>query len=69
VEVPVGSQAEVYLPVFKLRNLKLYEGQTLLWADDEPKNKVSGLDNLELKGGNFIIRVGSGTYHFVLEGE
>ncbi|MBC7349299.1 MAG: family 78 glycoside hydrolase catalytic domain [Candidatus Aminicenantes bacterium] len=69
VEIPVGSQAEVYLPVFKLRNIRLYEGQVLLWSENELKNKVAGVDSLELKGRNLIIRVGSGSYHFLLEGE
>ncbi|MGB9835837.1 MAG: family 78 glycoside hydrolase catalytic domain [Candidatus Saccharicenans sp.] len=69
VDIPVGSQAEIYIPVFKLRNLKLYEGQTIFWADNEIKNKIPGVEGVELKGGNFIIRAGSGSYHFVLEGE
>lgn len=69
VVIPMGSQAEIYLPVFKLRNFKLYEGQTLLWADNQLQRKTSGLEDLQLKGGNFIIKVGSGRYLFVLEGD
>lgn len=69
VDIPMGSQAEIYLPVFKMRNLKLQEGPALIWTDNEIKNKVPGVESVELKGGNFIIKVGSGRYHFVLEGE
>lgn len=69
VDIPMGSEAEIYLPVFKMRNLKLLEGQALLWADNELKNRVPGVEGVELKGGNLIIRAGSGSYHFVLEGE
>lgn len=69
VEIPPGSQAQIFIPVFKLRNLRLKESQILLWADNELKNKVSGITSIELKSGNFIIQVGSGNYHFVLEGD
>lgn len=68
VIIPTGSQAEIYLPVFRLRNLKLYEGQTLIWVDNQLQEKKQGLEDLQLKGGNFIIRVGSGRYLFMLEG-
>ncbi|NPV83617.1 MAG: family 78 glycoside hydrolase catalytic domain [Candidatus Aminicenantes bacterium] len=69
VVIPMGSEAEIYIPVFKMRNLKLQEGPALIWTDNEIKNKVPGVESVELKGGNFIIKVGSGSYHFVLEGE
>ncbi|MCX8159839.1 MAG: glycoside hydrolase family 78 protein [Candidatus Saccharicenans sp.] len=69
VIIPVGSEAEIYLPVFKLRNLRLYEGQTMIWADNQLQKKTAGLEALELKGGNFIIKAGSGRYLFRLEGD
>ncbi len=69
VVIPTGSQAEIYIPVFKLRNLKLYEGQTLIWADNQLREKTPGLEDLQLKGGNLIIKTGSGVYNFILEGD
>jgi len=52
VIIPMGSQADIHLPLFKLRNLKLYEGQTLLWTDNQLQKKTPGLEDLQLKGGN-----------------
>jgi alpha-L-rhamnosidase len=67
--IPVGSEAEIYIPVFKLRNLKLSEGGTVVFADNQLKTSLPGIKGIEQKGGNLIIRVGSGRYAFKLTGE
>ena len=67
--IPVGSEAEIYIPVFKLRNLKLSEGGTVVFADNQLKTSLPGIKSIEQKGGNLIIRVGSGRYSFKLTGE
>jgi len=65
----VGSEAEIYIPVFKLRNLKLSEGGTVVFADNQLRASLPGIKSIEQKGGNLIIRVGSGRYSFKLTGE
>ncbi|MDI6845427.1 MAG: family 78 glycoside hydrolase catalytic domain, partial [Candidatus Saccharicenans sp.] len=40
VAIPMGSQAEIYIPVFKLRNLKLSESGELIWAENRLQKKV-----------------------------
>ena len=69
VAIPMGSQAEIYIPVFKLRNLKLSESGELIWAENRLQKKVPGIEDVQQKGGNFIIKAGSGRYVFALEGE
>ncbi|MBC7362037.1 MAG: family 78 glycoside hydrolase catalytic domain [Candidatus Aminicenantes bacterium] len=69
VVIPVGSEAEIYIPVFKLRNLKLYEGSTLVWADNQLKAKLPGIEDVQLKSGNVVIKAGSGKYIFELTGD
>lgn len=69
VVIPVGSEAEIYIPVFKLRNLKLYEGRTLVWADNQLKAKLPGIEDIQLKSGNVVIKAGSGKYNFELTGD
>jgi alpha-L-rhamnosidase len=69
VTIPVGSEAEIYIPVFKLRNLKLTEGDTLIWADSKLQVLLPGLKDIQLQGGSVLIRAGSGHYVFELTGE
>ncbi|MGB9893219.1 MAG: alpha-L-rhamnosidase C-terminal domain-containing protein, partial [Candidatus Saccharicenans sp.] len=69
VSVPMGSEAEIYLPVFKLRNLKLYESDTLLWAENQQKVRLTGIGNIQLKSGKVVIQVASGHYLFELSGD
>ena len=67
--IPVGGEALIYIPVFKLRNIQLTEDGTLIFADNELKTSLPGIKSIELKGGNLIVRVGSGRYTFQLIGE
>ena len=67
--IPVGSEALIYIPVFKLRNLQLTEGGTVVFADNQLKTSLPGIKSIEAKGGNLIIQVGSGRYSFKLTGE
>jgi alpha-L-rhamnosidase len=67
--IPMGSEAEIYISVFKLRNLKLYEGGTIVWADNQLKARLPGIENIELKSGNVVIKAGSGKYLFELTGD
>jgi len=67
--IPVGGEALIYIPVFKLRNIQLTEDGTLVFADNELKTSLPGIKSIEAKGGNLIVRVGSGRYAFKLTGE
>jgi len=69
VVIPMGSEAEISIPVFKLRNLKLQEGGTMVWVDNQLKATLQGIEDIQLKSGNVIIKAGSGKYVFELIGD
>jgi alpha-L-rhamnosidase len=69
VNIPVGSEAEIYIPVFKLRDLKLQESGTLVWADGRIKTSPPGIEDIQFRSGNVIIKAGSGKYTFELIGD
>jgi len=69
VTIPAGSQAEIYIPVFKLRNPKLYEGGTLVWAENQLKVRLPGIEEIQFKSGNVVVMVGSGRYALELTGD
>ena len=66
--VPVGSAAEVVIPKFNLRNIKVTEGGKALWENGKFVAGVSGVEGATDKDGAIRIRTGSGRYTFVLEG-
>lgn len=69
VNIPVGCEAEIYLPPFRLRNLRLQESSIPIWSEGETKvQAVSGLESVEFKAGYVIVQVGSGKYFFELIG-
>jgi hypothetical protein len=65
----VGSSAEVVLPKFNLRNIKVIEGEKVLWENGKFVVGVAGVEGATDKDGAIRIRAGSGRYVFILEGD
>ena len=67
--VPVGSAAEVVIPKFNLRNVKVTEGGKAVWENGKFVPGVAGVEGAVDKDGAVRIKIGSGRYAFTLEGE
>jgi len=68
VAVPGGSEAEVAIPKFNLRNVRVSEGGKLLWQEGQYITGVPGVTGAVDKDGVLRISAGGGRYVFVLEG-
>jgi alpha-L-rhamnosidase len=66
--VPVGSAAEILIPKFNLRNVKVTEGGKTVWENGQYVAGVAGVAGAADKDGLIRIKAGSGRYAFVLEG-
>jgi alpha-L-rhamnosidase len=67
--IPVGSEAEVWLPGFNLQDVVIREGDRVIWDGRGYQAGVSGVRGVDKIQGAFLVRVGSGRYSFTLEGE
>jgi len=67
--VPVGSAAEIVIPKFNLRNVRVTEGGKALWENGRFVPGVAGVDEAVDKDGAVRIKTGSGRYAFLLEGD
>ncbi len=67
--VPVGSEAEIVLPKFNLRNIVLSEGGKVVWADKKYVSGAEGVRGVEETASALVIKAGSGRYVFELRGE
>jgi alpha-L-rhamnosidase len=67
--VPVGSAAEIVIPKFNLRNVKVTEGGKTVWENGQFVTGVAGVAGAADKDGFIRIKAGSGRYAFVLEGD
>jgi alpha-L-rhamnosidase len=68
VVVPLGSEAEVVLPKFKLRDVVLKEGGAILWAKNKAAAKISGILECKETASAVVLRIGSGSYAFEMSG-
>ncbi|HYA49199.1 MAG TPA: alpha-L-rhamnosidase C-terminal domain-containing protein, partial [Burkholderiales bacterium] len=68
VVIPVSSTAEVVIPKFNLRNIKVAEGGKVLWEGGRFVAGVPGVEAATDKDGAIRVKVGSGRYSFILEG-
>ena len=66
--VPVGSAAEILIPKFNLRNVKVTEGGKTVWENGQYVAGAAGVAGAADKDGLIRIKAGSGRYAFVLEG-
>jgi len=67
--VPVGSEAEVVIPRFNLRHVRVTEGGRAVWENGAFVPGVAGVAAAADKDGAIRVKVGSGRYAFVLEGD
>jgi alpha-L-rhamnosidase len=67
--VPVGSSAEIVIPEFNLRNVKVTEGGKAVWENGKYAAGSAGVEGAVEKDGLIRIKVGSGRYVFLLEGD
>ncbi len=67
--VPVGSAAEIVIPKFNLRNVRVTEGGKALWESGRFVPGVAGVEEVVDKDGAVRIKTGSGRYAFLLEGD
>jgi alpha-L-rhamnosidase len=67
--VPVGSAAEIVIPKFNLRNVRMTEGGKALWESGKYVAGIAGVEGAADKDGVIRIKAGSGRYTFILEGD
>ncbi len=67
--VPVGSAAEVVIPKFNLRNIKVAESGKAVWENGKFAPGVAGIEGAADKDGAIRVKIGSGRYAFTLEGD
>ncbi len=68
VTVPFGSEAEVVLPKLGLRDIRISEGGTPVWAEGRYVGGAAGVESAVDKDGAIRFQTGGGRYVFVLEG-
>jgi alpha-L-rhamnosidase len=68
VTVPCGSEAEVVIPKLGVREIKVTENGTTLWADGKYVAGAPGVMSAIDKDGAIRIKTGSGRYVFILWG-
>jgi alpha-L-rhamnosidase len=69
VTVPGGSQAEVVIPKFNLRNVKVSEGGKAVWESGRFIVGPAGVSGAVDKDGAIRVSAGGGRYVFLLEGD
>ncbi|MEN6310285.1 MAG: family 78 glycoside hydrolase catalytic domain [Acidobacteriota bacterium] len=68
VVIPFGSTADIVIPRFNLRNVRVTEGGRALWENGKFAAGAAGIEGAVEKDGAIRIKAGSGRYLFVLEG-
>ncbi len=69
VVVPFGSEAEIHMPRFNLRNIQITESGQSVWKNDRYQAGVAGITGAAQSGEEIVVTAGSGEYHFSLSGE
>ncbi len=68
VSIPVGVDAEIVLPDLEWKDLTVTEGGAPLWRANKYVVGVPGLISASKDLNSIVIRVGSGDYHFAMNG-
>jgi len=63
VSVPVGSEADVVLPVHD-KSVSVIEGEAELWLEGDFRADVPGVRDVERLDQGLVVQIGSGTYSF-----
>ena len=64
VEIPVGTEATVYLPLLKLTDPAVVESRKTVYLDGKAQAGLSGISPFTKQGDRLVGKVGSGTYVF-----
>jgi alpha-L-rhamnosidase len=67
--VPVGSEAEIVLPKFNLRNIVVKEDGKAIWTQKKFAPGVPGILGVQETATAIVIKAGSGHYVFELTGD
>ena len=67
--VPVGSEAEIVLPKFNLRDIVVKEGGKAIWTQKKFAPGVPGILGVQETATAIVIKAGSGHYVFDLTGD
>ncbi|MDD8015853.1 MAG: family 78 glycoside hydrolase catalytic domain [Acidobacteriota bacterium] len=67
--IPLGSEAEIHLPKFNLRDIRIAEGGKTVWTNGAPSEGAPGILEIKDAPTEIVIRTGSGRYCFDLTGE
>ncbi len=68
VTIPVGSQAEVVIPKFQLRDIRVMESGMPVFEKGRFVSGPAGIEDAADKDGAIRLRIGSGRFVFLLEG-
>jgi len=63
--IPVGSIAEVHVPMPDIREGVVTEGDRVVWRKDTPAETAEGVIAARREAGSVVFEVGSGSYRFV----
>jgi len=69
VTLPANSRGIVGIPTLGLSDVRVTEGGTVIWEDNQAAGSVSGLQSIRAGEETIDTSVGSGTYQFRLQGE
>ena len=67
VQIPVNSEAHVYIPRLGKNQLSVFEGDHPVWVDNAFKKGLEGIYECIKTEDYFILSIGSGNYSFVLK--
>lgn len=67
VTIPANTSATISLPISEKENVVVWEGESKVWENNQPAEKVNGIRQIEKKGDRLMINTGSGKYKFRVE--
>ncbi len=67
VEIPSNSSATVVLPLFKIANPTVWEGNSKIWENNSFVSGTPGIINAEREGNRIIVNIHSGKYYFIVK--
>ena len=71
VTIPVGSKGAVFLPAYGKRQLKVWEGDELMWGEKRMVRVVEGVLSAQRipRSDALKVNLNSGSYSFMMRGE
>lgn len=69
VAIPANSNGIISIPTLGLSDVRVTEGNTLIWNKDKADQRMPGLQQIRAGESYIDVSVGSGAYRFRLQGE